>query len=61
MLGLTLGDHLQFHVSDCTPCPLLGTNVHEAQRILSSSGLPITSAVDLEDAAKKAVASVAKK
>nr|KAF6311265.1 succinate-CoA ligase GDP-forming subunit beta [Myotis myotis] len=40
---------------------LEGTNVHEAQRILGSSGLPITSAVDLEDAAKKAVASVAKK
>lgn len=40
---------------------LEGTNVHEAQNILSNSGLPITSAVDLEDAAKKAVASVAKK
>ncbi|RMB98995.1 hypothetical protein DUI87_24540 [Hirundo rustica rustica] len=40
---------------------LEGTNVHEAQRILSESGLPITSASDLEDAAKKAVASVAKK
>ncbi|XP_015496591.1 succinate--CoA ligase [GDP-forming] subunit beta, mitochondrial isoform X2 [Parus major] len=40
---------------------LEGTNVQEAQRILSESGLPITSANDLEDAAKKAVASVAKK
>ncbi|KAM5315495.1 succinate--CoA ligase [GDP-forming] subunit beta, mitochondrial isoform 2-T2 [Glossophaga mutica] len=40
---------------------LEGTNVHEAQNILNNSGLPITSAVDLEDAAKKAVASVAKK
>uniref|UniRef100_A0A8C9FHB5 Succinate-CoA ligase GDP-forming beta subunit n=1 Tax=Pavo cristatus TaxID=9049 RepID=A0A8C9FHB5_PAVCR len=40
---------------------LEGTNVHEAQRILNESGLPITSASDLEDAAKKAVASVAKK
>ncbi|XP_011743035.1 succinate--CoA ligase [GDP-forming] subunit beta, mitochondrial isoform X2 [Macaca nemestrina] len=40
---------------------LEGTNVQEAQKILSNSGLPITSAVDLEDAAKKAVASVAKK
>lgn len=39
----------------------LGTNVQEAQRILSESGLPITSANDLEDAAKKAVASVARK
>ncbi|KAJ8788210.1 hypothetical protein J1605_005509 [Eschrichtius robustus] len=39
----------------------LGTNVHEAQNILNNSGLPITSAVDLEDAAKKAVASVAEK
>uniref|UniRef100_A0A4W3HFA1 Succinate--CoA ligase [GDP-forming] subunit beta, mitochondrial n=1 Tax=Callorhinchus milii TaxID=7868 RepID=A0A4W3HFA1_CALMI len=37
---------------------LEGTNVHEAKRILSESGLPITSAIDLEDAAKKAVASV---
>ncbi|KAK2534615.1 Suclg2 [Columba livia] len=40
---------------------LEGTNVHEAQRILNESGLPIMSANDLEDAAKKAVASVAKK
>ncbi|XP_007432871.2 succinate--CoA ligase [GDP-forming] subunit beta, mitochondrial, partial [Python bivittatus] len=40
---------------------LEGTNVHEAQRILNESGLPITSASDLEDAAKKAVASVTKK
>ncbi|KAM8758893.1 succinate--CoA ligase [GDP-forming] subunit beta, mitochondrial isoform 2-T2 [Rhynchonycteris naso] len=40
---------------------LEGTNVHEAQNILSNSGLPITSAIDLEDAAKKAVASVARK
>ncbi|XP_072203161.1 succinate--CoA ligase [GDP-forming] subunit beta, mitochondrial isoform X2 [Excalfactoria chinensis] len=40
---------------------LEGTNVHEAQRILNESGLPITSARDLEDAAKKAVASVARK
>ncbi|KAM4654272.1 succinate--CoA ligase [GDP-forming] subunit beta, mitochondrial isoform 2-T2 [Amazona ochrocephala] len=40
---------------------LEGTNVHEAQRILNESGLPITSADDLEDAAKKAVASVDKK
>ncbi|KAJ7422243.1 Succinyl-CoA ligase [Willisornis vidua] len=40
---------------------LEGTNVHEAQRILSESGLPITSASDLEDAARKAVACVARK
>uniref|UniRef100_A0A8C8YUW8 Succinate--CoA ligase [ADP-forming] subunit beta, mitochondrial n=1 Tax=Prolemur simus TaxID=1328070 RepID=A0A8C8YUW8_PROSS len=40
---------------------LEGTNVQEAQNILNNSGLPITSAVDLEDAAKKAVASVSKK
>ncbi|XP_027284736.1 succinate--CoA ligase [GDP-forming] subunit beta, mitochondrial isoform X2 [Cricetulus griseus] len=40
---------------------LEGTNVQEAQKILRNSGLPITSAADLEDAAKKAVASVAKK
>ncbi|XP_060058893.1 succinate--CoA ligase [GDP-forming] subunit beta, mitochondrial isoform X2 [Erinaceus europaeus] len=40
---------------------LEGTNVHEAQNILNNSGLPITSAIDLEDAAKKVVASVTKK
>ncbi|XP_034962587.1 succinate--CoA ligase [GDP-forming] subunit beta, mitochondrial [Zootoca vivipara] len=40
---------------------LEGTNVHEAKRILTESGLPITAASDLEDAAKKAVASVTKK
>ncbi|MEE6502540.1 hypothetical protein FKM82_004549 [Ascaphus truei] len=40
---------------------LEGTNVHEAKKILSESGLPITAANDLEDAARKAVASVAKK
>ncbi|XP_073771600.1 succinate--CoA ligase [GDP-forming] subunit beta, mitochondrial isoform X1 [Danio rerio] len=40
---------------------LEGTNVHEAKRILSESGLPITSATDLDDAARKAVAAIAKK
>uniref|UniRef100_F7EG06 Succinate--CoA ligase [GDP-forming] subunit beta, mitochondrial n=2 Tax=Monodelphis domestica TaxID=13616 RepID=F7EG06_MONDO len=40
---------------------LEGTNVQEAQNILNNSGLPITSASDLEDAAKKAVASVTQK
>ncbi|XP_044531715.1 succinate--CoA ligase [GDP-forming] subunit beta, mitochondrial [Gracilinanus agilis] len=40
---------------------LEGTNVQEAQNILNNSGLPITSASDLEDAAKKAVASVRQK
>uniref|UniRef100_A0A2K5MAA5 succinate--CoA ligase (GDP-forming) n=1 Tax=Cercocebus atys TaxID=9531 RepID=A0A2K5MAA5_CERAT len=40
---------------------LEGTNIQEAQKILNNSGLPITSAIDLEDAAKKAVATVAKK
>uniref|UniRef100_A0A9J7ZZ57 Succinate--CoA ligase [GDP-forming] subunit beta, mitochondrial n=1 Tax=Cyprinus carpio carpio TaxID=630221 RepID=A0A9J7ZZ57_CYPCA len=40
---------------------LEGTNVQEAKRILSESGLPITSASDLDDAAKKAVAAIAKK
>uniref|UniRef100_A0A9J7Y570 Succinate--CoA ligase [GDP-forming] subunit beta, mitochondrial n=1 Tax=Cyprinus carpio carpio TaxID=630221 RepID=A0A9J7Y570_CYPCA len=39
---------------------LEGTNVQEAKRILSESGLPITSATDLDDAAKKAVAAIAK-
>ncbi len=38
-----------------------GTNVQEAKRILYESGLPITSAIDLDDAAKKAVAAIAKK
>uniref|UniRef100_L7MAT5 Succinate--CoA ligase [GDP-forming] subunit beta, mitochondrial n=1 Tax=Rhipicephalus pulchellus TaxID=72859 RepID=L7MAT5_RHIPC len=37
---------------------LEGTNVEEARSILSSSGLPITTAADLEDAAQKAVASL---
>ncbi|XP_041048002.1 succinyl-CoA ligase [GDP-forming] subunit beta, mitochondrial isoform X3 [Carcharodon carcharias] len=40
---------------------LEGTNVNEAKRILNESGLPITSASNLEDAAKKAVASMAPK
>ncbi|KAI4886189.1 hypothetical protein NFI96_003179 [Prochilodus magdalenae] len=40
---------------------LEGTNVQEAKRILSESGLPITAASDLDDAAKKAVAAIAKK
>ncbi|XP_076845295.1 LOW QUALITY PROTEIN: succinate--CoA ligase [GDP-forming] subunit beta, mitochondrial [Brachyhypopomus gauderio] len=40
---------------------LEGTNVQEAKRILSESGLPITSANDLDDAAKKAVAAITKK
>ncbi|KAG9353295.1 hypothetical protein JZ751_017871 [Albula glossodonta] len=40
---------------------LEGTNVEEAKRILSESGLPITAANNLDDAAKKAVASIAKK
>ncbi|KAK5606912.1 Succinate--CoA ligase [GDP-forming] subunit beta, mitochondrial [Crenichthys baileyi] len=39
---------------------LEGTNVHEAKRILTESGLPITSAEDLDDAAKKAVAAIRK-
>uniref|UniRef100_A0AAV2M8W0 ATP-citrate synthase/succinyl-CoA ligase C-terminal domain-containing protein n=1 Tax=Knipowitschia caucasica TaxID=637954 RepID=A0AAV2M8W0_KNICA len=39
---------------------LEGTNVHEAKRILSESGLPITAADDLDDAAKKAVAATTK-
>ncbi|XP_029907902.1 succinate--CoA ligase [GDP-forming] subunit beta, mitochondrial isoform X1 [Myripristis murdjan] len=39
---------------------LEGTNVHEAKRILSESGLPITAADDLDDAAKKAVAAIKK-
>ncbi|XP_037087372.1 succinate--CoA ligase [GDP-forming] subunit beta, mitochondrial-like [Pollicipes pollicipes] len=37
---------------------LEGTNVEEARRILSDSRLPIQTASDLEDAAKKAVASL---
>lgn len=34
--------------------------MHEAKRILNESGLPITSADDLDDAAKKAVAAIRK-
>lgn len=37
-----------------------GTNVHEAKRILSESGLPITAAENLDDAAIKAVAAIRK-
>lgn len=37
-----------------------GTNVHEAKRILTESGLPITAAEDLDDAAVKAVAAIKK-
>ncbi|KAJ4926766.1 hypothetical protein JOQ06_014513, partial [Pogonophryne albipinna] len=36
------------------------TNVDEAKRILRESGLPITAAENLEDAAKKAVAAIRK-
>lgn len=43
-------------VSLCLP----GTNVHEAKRILTESGLPITAAENLDDAAKKAVAAIKK-
>ncbi|KAG9483576.1 hypothetical protein GDO78_009476 [Eleutherodactylus coqui] len=39
---------------------LEGTNVNEAKRILSESGLPIMSANDLDDAARKAVGSIRK-
>uniref|UniRef100_A0A669EFG7 Succinate--CoA ligase [GDP-forming] subunit beta, mitochondrial n=1 Tax=Oreochromis niloticus TaxID=8128 RepID=A0A669EFG7_ORENI len=39
---------------------LEGTNVHEAKRILTESGLPILAADDLDDAAKKAVAAIKK-
>ena len=35
-----------------------GNNVEEAKKILKESNLPITSASDLDDAARKAVASV---
>ncbi|KAK3739492.1 hypothetical protein RRG08_066820 [Elysia crispata] len=37
---------------------LEGTNVEEAKKILAESNLPISSASDLDDAAKKAVASL---
>jgi succinyl-CoA synthetase beta subunit len=37
---------------------LEGTNVELGRRILSQSGLPLTAAVDFEDAAKKVVAAV---
>merc|ERR1712196_502883 len=38
---------------------LEGTNVEEGKRIMADSGLPIISADDLDDAAKKAVAALA--
>lgn len=37
---------------------LEGTNVEEAREILANSGLPIISAIDLDDAAQKAVATL---
>ena len=37
---------------------LSGTNVDEARRLLKESGLPITPAADLTDAAEKAVSSL---
>lgn len=39
-------------------CWYAGTNVEEARKILSESNLPIITAVDLDDAASKAVASI---
>lgn len=39
---------------------LEGTNVEQARKILNSSGLAITAATDLDDAAKKAVAAIRK-
>lgn len=39
---------------------LTGTNVTEAKRILTESGLPITAAENLDDAARKAVAAIKK-
>lgn len=40
-------------------CPT-GTNVLEAKRILTESGLPITSAENLDDAAIKAISAIKK-
>lgn len=37
---------------------IIGTNVDEARRILTSSGLAITPADDIADAASKAVSSL---
>jgi succinyl-CoA synthetase beta subunit len=37
-----------------------GTNVNEAKKLLSESGLPILTASDLDEAAKKAVGSIKK-
>jgi malate-CoA ligase subunit beta len=37
---------------------LAGTNVEEGKRIISESGLPIITADDLGEAARKAVAAV---
>lgn len=36
----------------------IGTNVTEAKKVLAESGLPIVTANNLDDAAKKAVISV---
>lgn len=64
--GSTLLSHFFFVIFFlCTCCDrvflcLPGTNVHEAKRILTESGLPITAAENLDDAAKKAVAAIKK-
>ena len=38
---------------------LVGTNVEAANKMIEDSGLPIITAVDLDDAASKAVAAIA--
>jgi hypothetical protein len=51
-----VSDSLSLHQYDWLSA---GTNVTEAKEILRQSGLPISSANDLDDAAKKAVAAIA--
>ena len=47
-----------FFISSFSSCLISGTNVDEARRLLKESGLPITPAADLTDAAEKAVSSL---
>ena len=58
--GILNRHYIYFKFSTSTTCLFLiiGTNVDAAKQILADSGLPIQSATDLDDAARKAVASV---
>lgn len=63
LFQITLDDNSNFYWPfHCKPTSSFsaGTNVEEARKILNESGLAITTGVDFEDAARKAVASLKK-